>query len=194
MSQWWKKGVSFPNGDKNFLKIIEFFLFECPVVFPKSKKRVSQRAKSLEEHGWQGDTLRLLLTNMKNNASNHLIYSKGKAEDFDVVKQTENCENTTSLSDRHFEMMYFIVHNELKETRTIFYYIRNAFAHGSFSVYSNNDDPIYYLENMNKGKVYGRFRLKEKTLLKWINLFNSTPEKLKSKNKKKRKQKNKSFS
>lgn len=103
----------------------------------------------------------------------------------DVELNVKNCEKNKTLRDSEFEMIIFAKRSDLCRTTTLFYFIRNAFAHGSFSVFNNNGRPVYYLENRYKGKVKGRFRLKESTLLKWIDLFYSSPEELKETNKKK---------
>ena len=58
---------------------------------------------------------------------------------------------------------------------TIFYYIRNALAHGSFMV--NGD--IYSFESSKDGTTKAAIRLREETLLKWIKDVSLSPEKLK---------------
>ena len=85
-------------------------------------------------------------------------------------------------------MIVFTKRSDMNITASIFYYIRNAFAHGSFSV----SDRIYYFESSKKGKVLAQIRLHEQTLVKWIELFNSKPDEIKSHKKlsqKKKKQK-----
>ena len=192
MTTWWRKGVAFPIKNENFLQILNFFLLNCPVVFPKSRRKVSQRAKSLEKIGWTAHKLLTLLANMKSSATKTLKnnYFKSDKADFNVEETMSKCEQSSSYNDKHFEVMVFVVNSELGETRTIFYYIRNAFAHGAFSVCEDDKNPVYYLESAKDGKIKGQFRLKETTLLEWIRLSTSTPDKLKmrtkkSKNKKK---------
>lgn len=53
--------------------------------------------------------------------------------------------------------------------------IRNAFAHGSFEVIGK----IYYFECYNKEDLRAIIRLKEKTLLSWIELIHIDISKLK---------------
>lgn len=98
--------------------------------------------------------------------------------DCSVEEETEKVEKSLHFNDPHFEMLIYIKDSSLGKTKTVFYFIRNAFAHGSFSVFNNNGKPVYYLENKYKNKVKGRFRLKESTLLRWIELFNSSPSEL----------------
>ncbi len=64
-------------------------------------------------------------------------------------------------------------------TEGYFYCIRNAFAHGNFDVVNG----VYYLRNMAGDTIKGLAKLKEETLLAWIELVNMTPEELKQKRK-----------
>ena len=60
-------------------------------------------------------------------------------------------------------------------TEGFFYCIRNALAHGDFDV----EKGVYELRNRSGENIKGLERLKEKTLLKWIELVDMTVEELK---------------
>ena len=60
-------------------------------------------------------------------------------------------------------------------TEGYFYCIRNALAHGDFDV----EKGVYELRNRSDETIKGLARLKEKTLLKWIELVDMTAEELK---------------
>lgn len=49
--------------------------------------------------------------------------------------------------------------------------IRNAFAHGSFSVENVDGQHIYCLESAKDGSLRARMRLREETLLEWMKLI-----------------------
>ena len=186
---WWDKHSEIPYQSKNFQKIINFYLFNCPVIFPqkKSSKRVSQRGLSFEERGITDSRLRKLLSEMKNaSASGALMYRAvdvAQSDNFTQIEQSYNAD------DLNFEMVLFIENSGLKKTKTIFYAIRNALAHGSFSVSGTGQKRIYCLENRKDNMLKARIRLREKTLLKWIKLVEKPESWKKQKSKKKSKEK-----
>ncbi|MCM1316358.1 MAG: hypothetical protein NC244_13425 [Alistipes senegalensis] len=67
MSDWWRKGVAFPKENENFLKILEFYLFKCPVNFKQPGKIISNNAKLFDETEWTGYNIKTLLSEMKRN-------------------------------------------------------------------------------------------------------------------------------
>lgn len=161
MSDWWKRGTNFPYDNPNFIKIINFYLFNCPVKLSNSN-RVSHRAKIFEETEWKGNNLKTLLREMKRHITCVCLTNS------DDVGERRKAVNGNE------EFLVFIEDSSIKMTKSIFYAIRNAFAHGSFSVLDNNGHPIYYLESSKNEKIKSQIKLKEETLLRWIVLFNST--------------------
>ncbi|MDE6728250.1 MAG: hypothetical protein K2J80_09985 [Oscillospiraceae bacterium] len=65
---WWRQATGTPLGNENFWKIIDFYLFNCPVKTKSGKKfqKVSQRAKTFEDQKWIGGKLTTLWSAMKN--------------------------------------------------------------------------------------------------------------------------------
>ena len=72
-------------------------------------------------------------------------------------------------------MIVIAERSDMSLTSSIFYYIRNAFAHGSFMV----DGDVYSFESSKDGTIKAAIRLREKTLLKWIQDISVSPERLK---------------
>ena len=187
MAEWWKKNSNTPLGDGNFQKIIEFYLFNCPCETEKGSEskgtksytRVSKRGVTLRSQGWTGGFLNTLLASMKHTSSGHLEYHTYNSKT-DITTEVKNLEATCSLSDPHFEMVVLSERSDMSKTSSIFYYVRNAFAHGSFSVVDVNGERVYYLESAKDDKVKARLRLRETTLLKWIQDFKFSPSVLKS--------------
>lgn len=187
MAEWWNKGTPIPFNDDNFQKIIDFYVFNCPCETEKGtvKKgtktytKVSKRAVTLRAKGWTRGFLNTLFTAMKKTVSGHLEYHTF-SEGTDVEIEANKIEMNTSLSDSHFEMLVMADRSDMNKTSAVFYYIRNAFAHGSFSVVFNNNNKVYYLESSKNGVVKARIRLNEKTLLKWIKDFSLSPNALRN--------------
>ena len=168
-----------PYENKNFLKIIDFYLFNCPARHtqktndPSGEKKynftfskVSARGKTFAERGVVGGGLRTLRAAMKR--------ASYQGELFDLT--LDKSEDIEQYSGRSGEICLTVKNSQMSQTDAIYYAIRNAFAHGSFSV----DNGIYTLENINKGKVKGRIRLKEQTLLNWIDLCSMSTDEIKN--------------
>lgn len=186
MDEWWNKGTSIPFNSMNFHKIIDFFLFNCPSEIEKGNKKqgtktyekVSQRATTLRAQGWKGGFLNTLLASMKRTTSGHLEYRVFNASR-DICCEVNMIEKSVTLTDLNFEMIVISERTDMNKTSTIFYYIRNAFAHGSFSVITDNGRTIYYLESAKNSTIKARLRLREETLMKWIKDFSLSPKELK---------------
>ena len=186
MAEWWNKNNNIPWNDSNFLKIVDFYLFNCPCETEKGSKKngtkeyikVSKRSTTLRSQGWTGGYLNTLLASMKHTASGHLEYhtfSTGA----DINAEVCRIEKAGNMSDTNFEMLVMSERADMNKTSSIFYYIRNALAHGSFSVISDKGKCIYYLESARDGEFKAQIRLREETLLKWIYDFELSPQVLK---------------
>lgn len=162
------ESTKIPYTNKNFIEILDFYLFNCPVrrygkidnpagnpryinTFPK----VSVRGKTFAERGIEGQKLRTLRSKMR-RSPNGKIYDKSLSNENDIL--------TESL--RKGEICLTLKNENISQVDAIFYAIRNSLAHGSFCI----DKEFYYFESRNKGKLKARIRLKESTLLYWISL------------------------
>ena len=191
MADWWRKGTFYPEYESNYSKIINFYLFNCPVQtftyekIDKTKKKgkdnrkkvfkkVSQTNDTFESRNWVKGNLITLQNAMKGNIPFIPVASTDNVEE-----KHSNFEASSSNSDKNYEYVIFKKSGDLSQTVSIFYHIRNAIAHGSFSVVRNNDSPIYYFQSQKDGDIKSRIRLKENTLLQWIELFNSNVSEIK---------------
>ena len=104
-------------------------------------------------------------------------------------QEVNKIEKSSTLSDKYFELIAMTERSDMSKTSAIFYYIRNAFAHGSFSVIKDEARTIYYLESAKADTVKAQIRLREETLLKWIKDFSLSPQLLKKASKEERKPK-----
>lgn len=199
MSTWWNHECEIPIEKENFQRIIDFYLFCCPCEIEKGSKKkgtkvytkVSKRGKTLRSLGWTGGQLNTLLATMKCTASGHLEYHTYKCG-ANIAEAVCSIEKSFALSDPHFEIIAMMERSDMNKTSAIFYYIRNAFAHGSFSVVHTGTKNIYYFESMKEDVVWAQVRLREETLLKWIDDLSFSPTVLKKsleQNRKQRKEK-----
>lgn len=196
MSDWWNKGTDIPLRDKTFCKIVNFYLFHCPCEIRTSNghfAKVSHQGVTFREKGWVYGYVSTLTSCMKKGSSNRLVYNCLDTN-CNIEEKTRKIEETTFLSDKHFEMITILKHPNMNIPSSIFYYIRNAFAHGTFSVVTVQNNKIYYFESAKNGKVKAQLRLRQETLLEWIKDFTLSPNELrkilqveKKNNKKKRK-------
>lgn len=173
-----------PISSKNFQRIIQFYLFETPVrTFKKTTKtepgattdqphpkynyefkKVSKRGITFADRSLDGPKLNSLRAAMVRVTGVKLI----NVED-DVSGKAEEMGSTAE---------YIIIKrndNNVSITEGYFYCIRNAFAHGDFNV----EDRVYTLKNEVGGKVKGMARLKESSLLAWIDLIAMDIEEIK---------------
>lgn len=163
-----------PYSNKNFIKILDFYLFNCPVrhygkitnpagnpryinTFPK----ISVRGKTFAERGIEGQNLRTLRSAMR-RSSDGKIYDKTFTDENDILQNSID-----PIGQPKREICLTLKNENISQVDAIFYAIRNSLAHGSFCV---DEEKYYYFETRNKGKLKARIRLKESTLLEWINL------------------------
>ena len=149
-----------PNKEPSFQKILNFYLFECPV------KGYSERGITFKELGWQKHKFSTLKANLLEGATPSLkknYYPCKKDQLGDKFKIVESVK----FAD---EYCVFLIHNDRK-INSLFIAIRNAFAHGSFSVRSYNKTKIYFFSNFNK-YLKAEIILQERTLLNWIKVVN----------------------
>lgn len=165
-----------PYESKNFQKILEFYLFKCPVVI--NNRKVSRKGESFEKMNISGTKLTALLKEMKKGIEYYCLESNQSVE-----KTFESAKKNSCFSDKYFDLIVYIENKEIKKTKTIFYYIRNALAHGDFSVERVGGQNIYTFCSSKNEITKGMFRLKESTLILWITLIDKQQKSYKSKRK-----------
>lgn len=78
------------------------------------------------------------------------------------------------------DLLVFAPRSDMPDTEAIFYYIRNAFAHGSFEVQDVDCRRMYLLESDKKGKPLAMMRLSEQTLLHYAQLAHLSVKEIKN--------------
>lgn len=189
MGYW--KCQNIPQNDSTLKNIIFQYVVSCPSSIRKKEgggyvySSVSQKKNcSFRKRGITHSLLTTLLSQIKKSLVTNEAYHKLEPNDSVENKIEEIIKNTT-LSDEHFDLVIFKKHSNMSDTEAIFYYIRNAFAHGSFGIKTINNNRIYYLESK-RDTIKALMRLKESTLKKYIKLMKKSPAEIKKlqKNKK----------
>lgn len=177
---WWEKSEKIPDT-KDFLGIIKALVFESPVSIKKGSKKentvhydpVSTRKCSFRERGIVNGYLNSILSKIrtplaKNNAY-HVLAGEQK-----VAEKVRDIEKTSHLGDKNFEFIVMRKRYDMSDTEAVYYYIRNAFAHGSFGTETIDDRRIYYLESKKGDEIKAQIRLQEKTLKSYCELAHKT--------------------
>lgn len=142
--------------NKIFIKILDFYLFRCPV------EGGSVKAKTFKDYGFEGQRLYSKLKSRMLNIEG----SEVKERYYPCTKQELDVYYEIYKSNKS-ELCIFLKHDEKLVMQSLFKAIRNSFAHGSFYKYQYKNEHYYYFENVD-GYKKAQIQLKEKTLLKWI--------------------------
>jgi len=152
-----------PYDDEKFLKIIDFYLFRCPV--PER----SVRGKSFAEYGIQGHVaFAKLKKNMFERSANLNSKSYFPSKKSDVQR---NVFLVNDLSPNR-EYCVFYQHDEDTKMQSLFSSIRDSLAHGRFAIRGVGEQKIYYMQNY-YNFLRAEIRLYERTLINWIEIIES---------------------
>lgn len=170
LSEWTTFNSNNVYTNKNFQKILEFFLFQCPV------RHKSIRSRTFQDHGWQERYFSVLQYRLKNASDNEIKFYRVPVSN---LRQTLEVTNQLAEVDCSYEVV--IYHDSDNSMLTLFGAIRNAFAHGSFQIKTFGKIRFFCLENRTpptssqpdyyQEEVRARLVLKETTLLNWIRII-----------------------
>ena len=156
--------------DKQFIRIITFFIFHSPV------DNLSARQISLSEYGWNTPWRKPWYLNkqLKQETSNYeLLFSSATFKKMDDALTKADLRN--SFPSNIAKERICIYDCKKNQFMSVFYHIRNAFAHGRFDLRRLNDEEYYILEDVQKDKgalkVSARMILKKRTLINWIDII-----------------------
>lgn len=143
-SGWLANDVNFKN--ENYYKFLDFF------VVSSICKELSCKGKDVKRLGWEKDVWKK--GNLKNDLLNVICDNKPLSDYVYVAKR--NYDIRTGINkfnlDKHFHNKReekIVVHKKynLNQIESIFYHIRNSFAHGRFQNYSYNKELFYIFES-----------------------------------------------
>lgn len=184
---WWKQS-KVPYNQREFCEIVNGYVFDCPAANrTKSKKGmqnsgpqqkivyndVSMRGCAFHSRGINGSLLNTILSQIKRKSMYASVDSSESVE-----KRISDLVRSSGMADKHYNIIVIKHRHNMPDTEAVFYYIRNAFAHGAFEVMQSASEPIYYLESKKNKEVCAQIRLKEKTLLEILLLSKMTPQEI----------------
>ena len=145
-------------GNRNFQKILDFYLFRCPT------PHTSARSKTFEQLGWKGvPQFSRLKKKLLEAASASLKSNYHPCKKDELIKAFEIISSATPVE----EYCVFLKNDEKTIIQSLFSAIRNALAHGSFSIQTYNKIKVYFFANFDK-YLKAEIALQEQTLLSWI--------------------------
>lgn len=156
--------------DKQFIRIITFFMFHSPV------DNLSARQISLGEYSWKTPWRKPYYLNkqLKQVTNNYqLLFSSATFKKMDeALTKADLISSFPSNIAKERICIYDCKNNQFM---SVFFHIRNAFAHGRFDFRALNDEEYYILEDVQKDKdclkVSARMILKKRTLLNWMDII-----------------------
>jgi len=172
---WIKKRVPDSYADDVLKEMILFYVINTPCA------DLSSSGIEVNEYGWSKDV-------WKNDKLKKALFDVAglkRKETFFVVKHTsemrEGCEQSNLKKKFHQErntQRIVIYKGRYNEVLSVFYHIRNAFAHGRLAMYDCKDgDLMFALEDGIKRngqfEVRSRMLLKKSTLKSWMDIIKS---------------------
>ena len=162
----WNFNTKYDFNNKNFQKIIDFYVIKCPV------KAISCRGISFKERHIE---LKSLIGKIK-KSSDEFSKNWDVIDTNDLVKVLTGKKIYANLN-KIYEFGFHTKSSNLGKLESLFYAIRCAFAHGSFAIHKCNGKVYYLLENTHKGDLKGRICIKEDTLLDFIKIIEVNSQK-----------------
>lgn len=179
---WCNLSHSISYRGNKFIEVIDFFVFHCPAsvrsyvkdgTWPNGKKKrknvykdVSARRCSFYSRGVSGSLLRTILSEIRRPVVNNGLYQVVKT-DVDVAPITSSLLQNRTGSDQLPDLIVFHTRSDMPDSEAVFYYIRNALAHGSFEIVNDpHGEAVYKFECQKDDTIKAQIQLKENTLFR----------------------------
>lgn len=159
-------------NDHDLFRIVIFFAFHSPC------SELSTMHRTLEQYGWFTPWRKPYYLNrqLRQVSSNYeLLFSAKGYDEMDVALEKANLKDGFP-SDLSRERIC-IYDNQKNQFLSVFYHIRNAFAHCRLNMIDVDGECVFVLEdvqpkkNADQLKVSARMILRKSTLLRWIELI-----------------------
>ena len=160
-------------NNQNLLRIVTFFVFHSPC------PGLSAMGRTLEEYGWHTPWKKPFYLNKqlkKASESNCLLYPAASNVTIDEELEKASLSGNFAEADFSYERICF-VDKKSNYFMSVFYHLRNAFAHCRLNMIEINSECVFLLEDVQpkSGQLIltARMVLRESTLLKWIDIIES---------------------
>lgn len=165
-------------NDIDLQRIVTFFVFHSPC------KELSAMSKTLDEYGWKKPWQKPYWLNkqlIQASTNCNLLFPANTYQDFDIALKKAGMYD--KFPDNLEQERIALYDKKKNQFMSVFYHLRNAFAHCRLNMVDVNNECVFVLEDAYKQKITARMILKKSTLIKWIDIIEAG-EKVYQKNQK----------
>ena len=158
--------------DHDLCRIITFFVFHSPC------SQLTSMSRTLEEYGWSSPWRKPYWLNrqLKQASSNYELLFSASTYD-EMERALDNADLINSFPSDLTRERICIYDNQKNQFMSVFYHLRNAFAHCRLKMVNLDGECVFILEDVQPKKgqenllVSARMILRKSTLLNWIDLI-----------------------
>lgn len=157
-----KQKISLGN-DKNLQRLVQLYAWET------SARDTSAKGIPFSELGWKGGSFNTLQAEMRKSSG----FPNGKWIKASGRKVEEKLRSVGRFDgyDCSFEFAIHTVKDGFNKTEALFYFVRNALAHGGFKISEYKGEDISFLRTVRARSLKAGQFLREKSLLEWAKLL-----------------------
>ena len=170
--EWLHMSVEDAFYDKNYYRIIDFYVLHTPC-------KSSYTPRTLEKLGWKNpwysSKFRDAFDNVPGFVENQNFCMADSKKGFLTIWNSSSLDDFSTKTPKEFAV--FTKAGEGNPRMNLLHHIRNAFAHGRFSVKKYKKEFYIYLEDVTGINglegifVSARICLKKSTLITWLDTF-----------------------
>ena len=189
---WCNYNNLIPYENNALIDVIDFFVFHCPAsvrsrvkngTCPNGNEKkvivykdVSARGCSFHRRGISGSLLLTVLAEIRKPVVKNGLYQIVKT-DVDVSDTVSSLIKNKAGNDPMPDLIVFHTRTDMPDSEAVFYYIRNALAHGSFEIIKDiHEKAIYKFECKKDNIIKAQMQLKENTLLRIKKIASMRPQ------------------
>lgn len=179
---WVKNGMACKSLGPILSPLLRFFVVETPA------PGLSNRSVSVSEYGWDAPWRKPQYLNKKLKAASSnksLYWSAAAVGDMEQALRNADLFDCAGIESKPFESAVFY-DAKSNQTISLFYHLRNGFAHGRFCAFKSKGDIWFAIEDV-AGKrkddpagdikrLTARILIKNSTLCKWMKLIKAGPD------------------
>ena len=163
-----------PIQSEEILRVYKFFVLNSPV------DGLSSRQKSLLDYGWNTPWRKPFSMRKKLNhlSSNHAFIFTAK--NYEVMDAALTKADLITFPPVDLKERACVHNGQATQYMSLFYHIRNSFAHGRFNTIQDDDDVIFVMEDAAPKKKWmaagqktcsARIVIRLSTMTRWMDLI-----------------------